>query len=310
MYRDESEMFVSGSMGGRPLYSWWDQRQAIYRMEHDKSFEDMSFGAQEIMWAAIIHYQAFDIADWMISKGYNTDESYRWGYESDSDSCVPYDASEWDDWIESKLWIPPNSVSKDLERRANLLPYKSSKKKVCRKETIKEMVKRKYIKIPLNSGIPLYYWLLEGYKLEDGFRQYNDFCHLYTCMECVGDWEKGGDTKTWMVEQMEVCILKYFDHTLRAGSTLRLITMCFVCNIDNAWDYLHKYLAIKTERMYIRYRDRKTSSSAIRIQCLFRVYMSKKRMNVLRSHPDNLFSIGYMESRKRKLHIDDSKFGK
>ena len=46
------------------------------------------------------------------------------------------------------------------------------------------------------------------------------------------------------------------------------------------------------------------------IQCAFRVHMSNKRVNILRSQPENLFHPEFSIIRKRKLNIDDSMFDK
>ena len=299
-YGVSHEMFIDGTIGGRVLYSWWDQRQIIYRMDREKEYQDISPEGQEVIWAAIVHYQAFDLADWMVAKGYVATEVPGWGYGEDSFSCAPYDASTWDEWIQTKLCIPPSSVPAD--RRAGMLPYKISKARVCRKETIKEMVKRKYIKIPLNSGLPLYHWLLEGYKQDD-------FCELYSCIEYLGDYNKGAYTKSWSVEQMEVCLEEHMDKCLRAGTAFNMITVGFVCNNDEVMDLQDKVFARSLENMYLKYRDRNQWLSATKLQCMFRVYRAKRRANVLRSHPDNLFHAEFSASRKRKLEIDVTRFG-
>lgn len=269
-------------------------------MDRQKEYQHISPEGQEIIWAAIIYYQAFDLADWMVSEGYTAIESSRWGDGDDSDSCVPYDSRKWDEWIQSKLWIDPSSVPRP--RNAGMLPYKISKTKVCRKETIKEMVKRKYIKIPLNSGLPLYYWLLEGYT-------HGNFCELYSCIEYLGDYFKGAYTKSWSVEQVEVCLRNYMEESIRAGTAFNMIKVGYVCNSENVQEYVDKVLARSVENMYLKYKDRKQSLAATKIQSVFRVYGSQKRVDVLRSQPGNLFDVEFGASRKRKLEIDDTRFG-
>lgn len=200
-------------------------------------------------------------------------------------SCVPYDASVWGEWIQSKLMIPPPDV-----------PDK------CRKETIKEMVKRKYIKIPLNSGLPLYYWLLEGYKR-------GDFCELYSCIEYIRNYLYSREyTRIWSIEQIEECLGSYMDESIRAGTALCMVHAAFECYSENAEGYEKKVIVRLLENMYLKYRDRKQWLSATKMQCVFRAYRSTKRANILRSHPDNLFS-EFGALRKRKLEIDDTRFG-
>ena len=70
---------------------------------------------------------------------------------------------------------------------------------------------------------------------------------------------------------------------------------------------IRKILAKLLGNMYRKHRAGK-QLSATKIQCAFRVYRSATRANVLRSHPDNLFS-KFTVLRKRKLEIDDSRFG-
>lgn len=76
---------------------------------------------------------------------------------------------------------------------------------------------------------------------------------------------------------------------------------------DIAKGCLKEVLARLLNKMSLKYRDRKWLS-ATKIQYVFRVYRSTKRANALRSHPDNLFS-EFSVLRKRKLEIDDSRFG-
>lgn len=288
-----SDTFMSDIIGERPLYDWWEQRQLISRMERSDECEDMSRGGQEIIWAAIVHYQAFHVADWMVSRSYVATEVHMWGEDGeDRFSCVPYDVLKWDEWVQSKLMIPPPDV-----------PDKR------RKEIIKEMVKREYIKIPLNSGIPLYHWITEGYRWED-------FCEVYSCVERFGSYyrqHRGHSGKCqyffiWAPEQIETCLECHLDESIRAGSALHMVLAAWEMSSVDAELYGNKLLAKLVENMYRKYRDRKQSVSATKIQCAFRVYHSSKRVNVLRSHPDNLFS-NFSALRKRKLSIDDTRFG-
>ena len=62
------------------------------------------------------------------------------------------------------------------------------------------------------------------------------------------------------------------------------------------------------KNVYLKYRDRKQSLSATKIQSVFRVYRSSERANVLRSHPGKLFDAEFSASRKRKLEIHDTRF--
>ncbi|CAN0564473.1 unnamed protein product, partial [Ectocarpus sp. 12 AP-2014] len=139
------EDFLSGIIGEGPLITWWDERQLINRLDHYNDAEDcICLEEQEIIWAAIVHYEACFVADWMVFRGYNATPEWH----DDCDNvflCVPHDASKWDQWLQSSLMMPPLDV-----------PERRIKNSVC------SMVENGYIKIPLNSGYPLYHWLLEG----------------------------------------------------------------------------------------------------------------------------------------------------
>ncbi|CAN0557487.1 unnamed protein product [Ectocarpus sp. 12 AP-2014] len=270
------EEFISCTIGERPLYSWWDQHQLISRLEraHYETAEE-----EETIWAVVVQYQAFYLADWMVADG--SDATGRpW------ESCIPYDASKWNEWIESRLMISSSGVSDNY-----------------RKETIKEMVKRKYITIPLNSGLPLCYWLSEGYERED-------FCDVYSCIVYFRDAFSSGDyTEEWEIScYIKECLDSYMDECIKAGTALYMARAISESDPEVAQQYSGKVLAKLVENMYRKYRDRKQSVSATKIQCAFRVYHSSKRVNVLRSHPDNLFS-NFSALRKRKLSIDDTRFG-
>lgn len=276
--------FISGLIGEGPLSSWWNQRQLICRMERLEECTDISIDGQEIIWAAVVYYQAFDLADWMVSKGYVATEVHKWADGEDRVLCVPYDASNWDEWIQSKLMIPqPRSTDDDR-----------------RKETIREMVRRKYIKIPMNSGLSLYHWLLKGYRR-------GDFCEIYGCIEYLGNCYQE-HARFWSIEQIETCLESYMDESVRAGTAIWMVQAAYEWSSFDAEGYGDKVLARLLENMYLKYRGRRLFASATKIQCVFRVYRSRKRANVLRSHPDNLFS-EFWAPRKRILEIDDTRFG-
>lgn len=280
---DIDEDFISGIIGGRSLYSWGEQHQLINLFAGDLECEYIVPEGQEIVWAAIVHYQAFHLADWMLSAGNIFTEP--WAYGEECFTCVPHDASKWDEWIESRLMIPSSGVTDNF-----------------RKETIKEMVKREYIKIPLNSGLPLYYWLLGGYKRED-------FCELKECIEYFGnDFRSGEYVDLWSLEQVEKCLKSFMNESIRAGTAVYMVRAVFEWRPEIAEGYEKKVIVRLLENMYIKYRDRKQWLSATKIQCVFRLYRSTKRANVLRSHPDKLFS-EFSVLRKRKLEIDDTRFG-
>ena len=266
---------------GRPLYSWGEQRQLIDRMEREET--DLTLAGQQIIWAGIVRYQAFYLADWMVSSGYEFVGEWEGGVGGENMfATLPCDASKWDQWIEELLMIPPPDVPDKF-----------------RKETIKEMVRRKYMKIPLNSGLPLYYWLLEGNKL-------GDFCELYSCIEYLRDYFYTDDL--WSSLQARQCLDNHMDETIRAGSAVYMVRVVSEDYPEVTQQYIRKVLVRLLENMYRKYRDRNLRVSATKIQCAFRVYLSTKRANILRSHPDNLFS-QYSQLRKRKLEIDDSRFG-
>lgn len=273
------EEFMSDILCGKPLYSWVEQRQLIDRIEREEG--DITLAGQQIIWAGIVHYQAFYLADWMVSSGYECVGEWEGGVGGENIfATLPCDASKWDQWIEELLMIPPPGVPDKF-----------------RKETIKEMVRRKYVKIPLNSGLPLYYWLLEGYKL-------GDFCELYSCIEYLGDNFYTDDL--WLSLQARTCLDSYMDESLRAGSAIYMVRVVSEDYPEVTQQYI-KVLVRLLENMYRKYRDRKQWLSATKIQCAFRVYRSTKRVNILRSHPDNLVT-EYSVLRKRKLDIDDSRF--
>lgn len=68
---------------------WFIDRLIRYNAVEDY---EICIEEQEIIWAVIVYYEAYDVADWMDVKGYTaTGDSYE-----DAASCVPYDAARWD----------------------------------------------------------------------------------------------------------------------------------------------------------------------------------------------------------------------
>lgn len=254
----------------------WDTEQQKYfigLLESVQSFV-VDRGCESI-WATIVLRQAYDVADWITEKGYSSCEACE--YE---EMWVPYDASTWRGWIKKELgWYEHEggdiSITNDHIKAVALL-----------------MVRRKYIRIPLNSGLPLYSWLLNGYGM-------HDFCNIYQCIEYIYHGK-------FHVHEIEHCLRHHMDHIIRAKTGFRLIYVMWVTGTGEEFE--DKHTAKVLEKVYFMYRDRKESSAATKIQSLFRVFTSKKMVGILRAHPDHLFHPEYSKARKVLLRIDDTCF--
>ena len=106
---------------------------------------------------------------------------------------------------------------------------------------------------------------------------------------------------------MEFSLKHHMDLVLRAKTGFRLVYVMYVCGTGEEFE--DEYTAKVLEKVYFMYKDRKETSAATKIQCLFRVYRSKRLADVQRVHPDHLFHPEYSGSRKRLLSIDESRFG-
>lgn len=144
------ERFLSNIIDGITLHDrrsclldedWFIDRLRRY---NDAKDYGICIEEQEVLWAIVVYYEAFDVADWMEARGYPAEDD-------DGMSCVPYDAAEWDQWLRSCLMLPPSS-----SLPANHVENVS-----------RGMVGEGYIKIPLNSGRPTYLWLRDGHTQDD-----------------------------------------------------------------------------------------------------------------------------------------------
>ena len=127
---------------------------------------------------------------------------------------------------------------------------------VYRKQTIQEMVRRRYMKIPPNSGLPLYHWLLEGYKL-------GDFCEMYSCIDYLGEYFYTDDL--WSSLQAGACLDSYMAESIRAGTAVYMVRVVSESSPDVAQQYIRKVRVRLLENMYRKYRDRKQWLSSVRV---------------------------------------------
>ena len=229
-----------------------DQQNKFIKLLEDSNIFLLDRGAEAI-WATIVLRQAYDVADWMAAKGYISYEPLgHYCCDEEDNMCVPYDASTWTDWIKRELSDCDTSLSNEHIKSAAV-----------------HLVRRKHIKIPLNSGLPLYYWLLNGYRSAD-------FCRIYYCIEYIHD---GGVN----FHEIERCLKHHMDHVIRAKTGFRLIYVMWVCSTGEEFEDV--YTAKVIEKVVLMYKDRKQSSAATKIQCLFRMYRSKKMVDAMRAHP-------------------------
>ena len=235
----------------------------------------------EAIWATVVFRQAYDVADWVVDKGYTSYEPHGHYHSEEFDEmCVPYDASTWRDWIRRELSWYVNAGGDVSITNGHI------------KAAVAAMVRKKYIRIPLKSGLPLYYWFLEGYDMYD-------FCSIYACIEFIWDGK-------FQFHEMEFSLKHHMDLVIRAKTGFRLVYVMYVCSTGEEFE--DEYTAKVLEKVYFMYKDRKETSAAIKIQCLFRVYRSKRLADDRRAHPDHLFHPEYSGSRRSLLNIDASRF--
>lgn len=242
-----------------------------------RSLSYLTGGPKLHIWATIVLRQAYDVADWIVGRGYTSYEprGYYCGDEAD-DMCVPYDASTWRDWVDRELWNCEHSSLSNEHIKSVAV----------------KLVRRKHIKIPLNSGLPHYYWLLNGYR-------FAEFCRIYACIEYIYD-------DKFNFHELEMTLKHHMDHVMRAKTGFRLIYVMWICSTGEEFEDV--YTAKVLEKVIFMYRDRKQSAAAIKIQCLFRMYRSKNIVDTIRAHPDNLFHPDYAEARQNILSIDATCF--
>lgn len=265
------------------------KKTTVWDTEQQKCFIDMlerghaclAARGAEAVWATVVFRQAYDVADWMVDKGLTSYEPRGHSHcDEYDDMFVPHDASTWRDWARRELsWYEYTggevSITNDHV-----------------KAVVAGLVRRKHIKIPLKSGLPLYHWFLEGYDM-------SDFCRIYACIEFMYHGR-------FHFHEMEFSLKRHMDLAIRAKTGFRLISVLYVCGSGEEFE--DAYTAKVLEKVYFMYKDRKESPAATKIQCLFRVYRSRRLADVKRAHPDHLFHPQFSKKRRALLEIDDSRF--
>lgn len=199
--------------GGQNLTAWDTDQQKLFIEMLERSFPFILDRGTEAIWATIVLRQAYDVADWIVEKRYTSYEP-RGYYCSDeaADMCVPYDASTWRDWVDKELWNCEHSSLSNEHIKSVAV----------------NLVRRKHIKIPLNSGLPHYYWLLNGYR-------FADFCRIYACIEYIYDGK-------FNFHELEMTMKYHMDHVMRAK------TLCGfaqpqksskTCTLQRSWRRLY-----------------------------------------------------------------------
>lgn len=254
----------------------WDtgqQNTFIKLLEFSNPFS--SDRGTEAIWATIVLRQAYDVADWMVEKGYTSYEPLgHYCCDEDDNMCVPYDASTWRHWIKRELCSDKFISNEHI------------------KSVTVHLVRRKHIKIPLNSGLPLYYWILNGYRIADS-------CRIFTCIEYIYH-------DRFNFHEIEMSLKHHMDQVIKAKTGFRLIYVMYVCGTGEEFEDVYTVKVL--EKVILMYRDRKRSSAAIKIQCLFRNYRSKKMVDAIRVHPDNLFDPDHSKARQNIFSIDTTRF--
>jgi len=261
----------------------WDSNQQsefIHLLENSNP-SIIQRGADAI-WATVVLRQAYKVGDWAVDQGFTSFE-YDHHCDEDDEMYVPYDASRWSSWIKSALYAYRRGGG-DVSIDKNHI-----------KQVAAGMVLRKFIKIPMNSGLPLYYWFLEGYT------QY-DFCSIYGCLEFIDPNEK-----VYHFHTMEICMRDHMKHAITAKTGFKLRTVMYMCSTGDEFE--DEYTVKVMEKVYFMYKNRKECTAATRIQSIVRAFLSKRRVDEFTLRPEQLFDTEHTSVRKRKFGIEDWRFG-
>lgn len=250
---------------------WNSVQQNLFIKEIDNIY--LNFMGK-IIWSIVILKEAYEIGEWFNNKGYSSYERYKWTGYTD----IPYDCNMWQEWIDTTLcqYKGDTTITNDDIKNVSI-----------------EMVKRRFIKIPLNSRNPLYFWILQGYK------DY-DFCNIYRSIEFCQYIKVD-------LNDLQICLNNY-SSKVKSKNVFRMIYLLKSRGILGYENYEFNYTMKLLRNIYVKYKNRKIYNNAKIIQNAFRSYMSIKISNILRSNPDNLFDENFSNIRKRKLNIDDSVF--
>jgi len=257
-----------------------NQQSEFIRLLENLDFSIIHRGA-EAMWAIVVLHQAYEVGSWAVEKGFTSLEYDHYCDEND-DMYVPYDASKWSSWIKSVLY-PYHREGGDVSIDKNHI-----------KQVSAVMVRRNFIRIPINSGFPIYYWFLEGYTQ-------SDFCRVYRCTQFFDP-----DYKEFTFDTMEICMRDHMQHVITAKTGFKMIT---VMHMLSGAEFEDEYTAKVLEKVYFMHKDRKEYWAATRIQSIVRAFLDKKRMDEFTLRPEHLFDAEYTSIRKRKFGIEDWRFG-
>lgn len=264
-----------------------DQQSKFIRMLEVNAtvFRERGAGA---IWATVVLFQAFDVAAWATKNGITSLECEGHHHRDDDDATyVPYDASKWLSWVQDKLVLHGLECG-DISMSGDHI-----------KQVAAELVRRKFIKIPMNSGLPLYHWLLEGHARRD-------FCRIYGCLVFAGP-----RVKYTCFDEMKVCLRDHMDHLVAHNSGFRFMRGMLASGPFDTMviERESKYAARIIGKAFLMFRDRARHTAAARIQSFMRGICERKSVDELSLRPDHLFSAEHTTSRKRKFGIEDWRFG-
>lgn len=126
----------------------------------------------------------------------------------------------------------------------------------------------------------------------------------------------GADTSV----NIQFCSNYYYlmKYLLNAGLTINPSNLSTVMSLDELHDKMSRF-EIKDQTLHALnkkdfdficeiYKESSIFQNVLTIQCCVRRYISRKRTNMIRLNPDNLFNVDYTIHRKNILNIDDSNF--
>ena len=121
------------------------------------------------------------------------------------------------------------------------------------KITSDDMVRERLIKIPLNSGYPVLYWILNKYNI-------HDFCRVYQCIEDIHSNKKN-------IYALKLCFQKHLDIIVESKTGFEMIhemhnhkKMFSELEIENIYK---KYLWRILEKMCLMFKYRRIQKNMV-----------------------------------------------